>query len=836
MTVPAATRSLTRQVVAAAVVLAVVVAATFAMLIGAIRSLDRANRHADAVLGGVEAISILERMVVDAQTGARGFVITGRREFLKPTVAARRAIPAQQRRVRSLLRGADERRRFASLSAAIDAYLSTTINRGIRTAERSLAEARRLVATGEGDRRVEAMRRQFGAIRAGLHQDADRRHADVDDRVRRAVIVAVGAVALSMLLFAAYATYVTRFMVGPVRRVAETARRLAGGDRSARVPGADTAAGEIGAMARSFNSMAQALAAGRAELEEQSVKVSDYADELEVQRGELENTVIALETEKMRIEMISAFGEAVTQETRFAPLAHLILNGAADAARCDAGALYVRDARRGGELALATTRGIDPAALPDIVLPGDGLAGRAAVESRPITGERIAGAPMVGTVGGRAPIVHEVHVPLLQSGEVFGVLSLGRLSDVPFDHGDIVLIAHLSDQSAVALSKAVVLRELRRRETITRTVLDATPNPIALLDDGNVPVVANEPMREFLPLLREWPVPNVGDDVVRDEIQDPVGGHVFARYVARLDDDDVGLHGRVGVLRNVTTEREAERMKDEFFALVSHELRTPLTSIIGYLELLQDDLHAADGQDPAVAQRAQFLSVVDRNARRLLRLVGDLLFVAQVEAGKLTLEEGDVDLEAVARESVEAARPRAASAGVELVLEVEPVATCRGDRDRLAQALDNLVSNAIKFTPTAVASPCACSARGRKRSSRSRTRASAARRARAAPRRLRRHRRGRRRGRAGGGRRAHAGTGRARRLDAAPRRPGHRAGAARASGDAVDPDHAADRARDRHRPRARPRGRRHRAARQAVLAGRPGRAGERAPEHVGCHP
>jgi len=138
-------------------------------------------------------------------------------------------------------------------------------------------------------------------------------------------------------------------------------------------------------------------------------------------------------------------------------------------------------------------------------------------------------------------------------------------------------------------------------------------------------------------------------------------------------------------------------MKDEFSALVSHELRTPLTSIIGYLELLRDDADG-DGDDPRARQRAQFLTVVDRNARRLLRLVGDLLFVAQVEAGKLSLDEADVDLGAVARESVEAAAPRARDGGVELILEEEDAPVVRGDRDRLAQALDNLVSNAIKFT------------------------------------------------------------------------------------------------------------------------------------------
>ena len=139
--------------------------------------------------------------------------------------------------------------------------------------------------------------------------------------------------------------------------------------------------------------------------------------------------------------------------------------------------------------------------------------------------------------------------------------------------------------------------------------------------------------------------------------------------------------------------QEGERLKDEFFALVSHELRTPLTSIIGYLELVLDD-------DEELSEEARrFLEVVERNAKRLLRLVGDMLFVAQVEAGRLTLESSAVDLDRVAAESVEAARPAAERAGVALTLDAEPVRPILGDRDRLGQMLDNLISNALKFTP-----------------------------------------------------------------------------------------------------------------------------------------
>jgi signal transduction histidine kinase len=139
--------------------------------------------------------------------------------------------------------------------------------------------------------------------------------------------------------------------------------------------------------------------------------------------------------------------------------------------------------------------------------------------------------------------------------------------------------------------------------------------------------------------------------------------------------------------------QESERAKDEFFALVSHELRTPLTSIIGYVQLVLDD--EALGSD---AQR--FLEIVERNAQRLLRLVGDMLFVAQVEAGRLSLHHEPVVLHGVLADSLDAARPAAERLGVTLELVVEPGSgpdTVIGDRDRLAQALDNLISNALKF-------------------------------------------------------------------------------------------------------------------------------------------
>jgi PAS domain S-box-containing protein len=140
--------------------------------------------------------------------------------------------------------------------------------------------------------------------------------------------------------------------------------------------------------------------------------------------------------------------------------------------------------------------------------------------------------------------------------------------------------------------------------------------------------------------------------------------------------------------------RTLDTMKDEFIALVSHELRTPLTSIRGYLELVTDG-----GAGELSEEQQHFLGVVARNAERLQSLVGDLLFVAQIEAGRLQLESGPVELEQIAAEAVETGRPVADQKGIELTLLAEPVPTLEGDRGRLGQLLDNFVSNALKFTP-----------------------------------------------------------------------------------------------------------------------------------------
>lgn len=138
---------------------------------------------------------------------------------------------------------------------------------------------------------------------------------------------------------------------------------------------------------------------------------------------------------------------------------------------------------------------------------------------------------------------------------------------------------------------------------------------------------------------------------------------------------------------------EIDRAKDQFLATVSHELRTPLASIIGFCEIITE-------MEDLSPELERFMSIVMRNARREARLVEDLLTLVNINERGLTVRVAPVDLRTVVREAVDSARPRAAEAGVDLGLD-HPTGALMTicDADRIGQALDSLLSNALKFTP-----------------------------------------------------------------------------------------------------------------------------------------
>jgi signal transduction histidine kinase len=507
------------------------------------------------------------------------------------------------------------------------------------------------------------------------------------------VMGGIAGLAASLLAILVAAGLLARWIVVPVRRIARAAHDLASGELQVRVDCGGPP--EIALLGHVFNHMAAALEDGRHELEAQN-------EELIGQQSELQRTLSALSAEKDRIEAFFEFGALLAELTDVAGLAAAVLDEIGNLAGAEIGAVHVL---RDGRYALVASRGADVAPPPEIVEEGVGLAGQALAERQAVFG-----------ASGEA-----LCLPLFHDTRPLGVVTLLRLAG-PLGQEQRQTVEHLLGQAAVALANALGYEEARRQAGMLKAVLDATRDPIRMVDRNGRVLLENSAAWELRRTLDFAPdlttrelgalsAPLVEDQEAflsvhraiahderyegTDEYRFLESGHAFVRFTAPVLDPEGGVLGRIFVIRDVTAERDSERVKDEFVALVSHELRTPLTSIIGYVETM------LDGEVGAFSEEQEhFLRVVDRNAERLHGLVGDLLFVANLDAGKLSLECQELDLTRLVAECVEAARPSAETRGIELVFEdgAAPVLPIVGDQSRLGQVFDNLISNGLKFT------------------------------------------------------------------------------------------------------------------------------------------
>jgi PAS domain S-box-containing protein len=173
-------------------------------------------------------------------------------------------------------------------------------------------------------------------------------------------------------------------------------------------------------------------------------------------------------------------------------------------------------------------------------------------------------------------------------------------------------------------------------------------------------------------------------------------GRTFEEYTAPIRSQEGGNLGRVWRFRDISAFKEIDRLKDEFISAVSHELRTPLTSIRGSLDLMAGGVM---GELPSDVM--ELLEVGQKNCARLARIINDVLDIQKVEAGRMEFSFLVIDLEDLMADSVAAIRPYGDRLGVEFQLENSAAGIqVRVDPDRLMQVMDNLLSNAAKFSPT----------------------------------------------------------------------------------------------------------------------------------------
>ncbi len=410
-----------------------------------------------------------------------------------------------------------------------------------------------------------------------------------------------------------------------------------------------------------------------------------------------------------------AMMELVFEATRrFASLLDLnavlakVLSLMVDTLGADRGSIFLFDAEGQVSQHILARRNLPPAESAQIVstVLDKGLAGWVVRHQQPalvedtLTDERWHHLP-----GDQWSTRSAIAVPLLHRGQLNGLLTLMHSQPGAFTPPHLELATAIAAQAATAVENARLFTRVRDERAVLEALINGVQQPIIVTDAQNRVRYVN-PAAEALDPRMEQAVGQTVEAVVpsdklnalfrqllasgqpqRDEIPWP-DGRTFDANLVRIPDV-----GAVAVLHDVTHFKELDRLKSEFVATVSHDLKSPLTVIYGYAELLQD---ALPDPNPLTVKG---LEEIKASTTRMKQLITTLLDLAQIESGLDKAKEPCQLSEIIAQVVHEYAMP---AADKELDLQVnvpDDLPTLIGHPVRLAQAVSNLVSNAIKYTP-----------------------------------------------------------------------------------------------------------------------------------------
>ena len=319
------------------------------------------------------------------------------------------------------------------------------------------------------------------------------------------------------------------------------------------------------------------------------------------------------------------------------------------------------------------------------------------------------------------PSVAELAAPFVSKGTLYGVLSLKRTR--PFDSEELRLVRNLSHMAAAALENAVLFQEVRTDQEQLRAILTYSSDGIGLLGANNCFIEVNAAFGRIFGMEREE---IVGMECLEllgcDEdgeaqtcrsmcmIQEALQTELALPYT-EIDLTIQGAPRSLGlsitpiestekplcllVARDVTSIRDATRMKANFLSMITHELRSPLNAINGYLDLALEGI-GGELND----QQREFMQRARAGSEHLYALIEDLLLASRADSGQLRMSRAIIYLQDVIANAVEELELNAREQGVAIKVEIaKDFPRLYADAVRLQQVLRNLVSNALRSTP-----------------------------------------------------------------------------------------------------------------------------------------
>jgi len=306
------------------------------------------------------------------------------------------------------------------------------------------------------------------------------------------------------------------------------------------------------------------------------------------------------------------------------------------------------------------------------------------------------------------------NVPFIVRGKTVGMINVSSCKENAFSEDDIKLIYTIASQASNAIERlqAVITTEKSKMKSVVESMVEG----VVMIDERGELAVLNPQARRMLGFELDEEVTSralnekikvLGLDKTLEESQGkerlmtkeiaiPQGekNMVLRSDIAPVKDAKGDIIGIVTILRDITEEKEIDRMKTEFISIVSHELRTPLSITKEGISLVLDQIPGQINE-----KQAKILTTAKSNIDRLARIINSLLDISKIEAGKMELKRGQVDIIGLIRRVVSSFESKAKEKGLQLRTSFpKKRIDAYVDADRITQVFTNLVGNALKFT------------------------------------------------------------------------------------------------------------------------------------------
>lgn len=305
------------------------------------------------------------------------------------------------------------------------------------------------------------------------------------------------------------------------------------------------------------------------------------------------------------------------------------------------------------------------------------------------------------------------NLPIVISGKVVGLINISSTSERAYSEEETEVLYRISRQASEAVSKLQEVLDTEKGKL--GQAVESLVDGVLMVDTDYQVVLANKKLRQMLKIVDDPKIFDVvnalsGKFDIRSKMEEAVakseqltgeeiviGDKVLQVSVSRVV-DSVGAKplGLVVLFHDVTDARALEKLRQDFTAMMVHELRSPLTGIKSTIDLIKSETSKITPED-----LKKYLLSIDSTSQTMLELVGDLLDVAKLEAGKFDVVCESADLAPVIAERVEGFKPLAQERGLGLSVQIsEGLPKGWFDKIRMKQVMNNLISNALKYTET----------------------------------------------------------------------------------------------------------------------------------------